>query len=78
MLNHATEILKEKWDGKVLEEKARQFCSESSIKVGDYFMVLRLAVTGQTMTPPLWDVLEILGKNKSMARITNVSIIFNS
>jgi glutamyl-tRNA synthetase len=61
------------WDGKVLEEKARSFCSENNVKVGDYFMVLRIAVTGLTNTPPIWDVMEILGKKETLNRLQSVS-----
>lgn len=70
VLTHAMKILNEKWDGKVLEEEARAFCGEKKIKVGDYFMILRIAVTGRTATPPLWDVMEILGKDETLRRLS--------
>ena len=68
-VGHATETLEADWDGKVLEEKARRFCTENNIKVGDYFMALRLAVTGKTATPPLWEVMRVLGKEETLARL---------
>lgn len=70
ILKNAIESLKEMWDGKTLEEKARKFCTENNIKVGDYFMVLRIAVTGKTNTPPLWEVMEVVGPNETLSRIT--------
>lgn len=69
ILSHAVSILEKDWDGKILEEKARQYCAENNVKVGDYFMQLRLAVTGKTATPPLWDVMEILGKEETLSRL---------
>lgn len=71
IINHARLVLEKSWDGKILESEARKFCVEKSIKVGDYFMVLRVAVTGKTATPPLWEVMEILGKDETLVRLKN-------
>lgn len=71
VLSHALSILNEKWDGKVLEGEARALCAEKKIRVGDYFMILRIAVTGRTATPPLWDIIEILGKEETLSRLVN-------
>ncbi len=38
-------------------------------KTGDYFMALRVAVTGRTATPPLTDTLAVLGREVSVRRI---------
>ncbi len=69
ILEHAALVLTLDWDGKILEENARRFCAERSVKVGDYFLVLRVAVTGVTKTPPFWDVIEILGMEETLDRI---------
>lgn len=69
ILAHAVGILEKDWDGKILEEKARAYCSENNVKVGDYFMQLRLAITGKMATPPLWDVMQVLGKKESLLRL---------
>lgn len=69
IVDHALAILKIDFDGKILEEKARTFCTENNIKVGDYFMALRVAVTGRTATPPLWEVMQILGKEETLERL---------
>ena len=41
----------------------------NSFKVGDFFMDLRLAVTGSKYTPPINESIEILGKEETIARI---------
>lgn len=69
VVEHALGVLEKDWDGKALEEKARKFCAENNIKVGDYFMNLRIAITGKTATPPLWDIMEILGQSESLSRL---------
>ena len=69
IIKHAIAVLEKEFDGKVLETEARKFCAENNLKVGDYFMALRLATTGRPATPPLWDVMMILGKDESLARL---------
>ena len=69
ILDTARMTLEQNFDGKYLEEKARAFCAQKNIKVGEYFMTLRVAVTGKTATPPLWDIMQILGKNETLDRL---------
>ena len=38
-------------------------------KAGDLFMAIRMAVTGQPATPPLFDVLVALGRDRTLARL---------
>lgn len=42
---------------------------EQGWKVGDFFMTLRLAITGQKITPPLTESMLILGKEESLSRL---------
>ena len=39
------------------------------MKAGDFFMPIRVAVTGRTVSPPLFGSLELLGRERSLARI---------
>ncbi len=73
VLDHATATLATSWSGEVLEKEARDFCNKNSVKVGDYFMILRIAVTGRSATPPLWDVMEVLGKEETLSRLRLVT-----
>ena len=38
-------------------------------KAGDLFMAIRVAVTGRTATPPLFDSLVALGRERVLARL---------
>lgn len=69
VLAHARSVLEKSWDAKILEDEARKYSATNNIKVGDYFMILRVAVTGKTATPPLWDVMQILGREETLARL---------
>jgi len=71
VVGHALETLQINWDGKVLEEQARAWCTDNNVKVGDYFMSLRVAITGRAQTPPLWEVMEIIGKDEAIKRLSD-------
>jgi glutamyl-tRNA synthetase len=44
----------------------------NDFKVGDFFMDLRIAITGTKFTPPINESIEILGKEKSIKRIRKI------
>jgi glutamyl-tRNA synthetase len=52
-----------------LEGPLRNLAEERGWKVGDLFMAIRVAVTGRTATPPLFDVLVALGYERTLQRI---------
>jgi glutamyl-tRNA synthetase len=52
-----------------LEAPLRQLAEGRAWKVGDLFMAIRVAVTGKTATPPLFDTLVALGYERTLARI---------
>jgi glutamyl-tRNA synthetase len=51
------------------EPSLRNFVEESGLKVGQVFGLLREAVTGQKASPPLFESMEIIGKDKVLQRI---------
>ncbi len=52
-----------------LEAPLRRLAEERGWKVGDLFMAIRVAVTGRTATPPLFDTLVALGYERTLERI---------
>ena len=52
-----------------LEPPLRALAEARGWKAGDLFMAIRVAVTGRTATPPLFDTLVALGKERALARI---------
>jgi glutamyl-tRNA synthetase len=52
-----------------LEAALRQLAEERGWKAGDLFMAIRVAVTGKTATPPLFDTLVALGYERSLERL---------
>jgi glutamyl-tRNA synthetase len=39
------------------------------MKAGEFFSPIRVAVTGRTVSPPLFDSLELLGRDRALARV---------
>jgi glutamyl-tRNA synthetase len=52
-----------------LEKPLRDLAEERGWKAGDLFMAIRVAVTGRTATPPLFDTLVALGAERTLARL---------
>ena len=52
-----------------LEPPLRALAEERGWKAGDLFMAIRVAVTGRTATPPLFDTLVALGRDRVLARL---------
>jgi nondiscriminating glutamyl-tRNA synthetase len=52
-----------------LEPPLRALAESRGWKAGDLFMAIRVAVTGRTATPPLFDTLVALGRERVLARI---------
>ncbi len=52
-----------------LEPPLRALAEARAWKVGDLFMAIRVAVTGRTATPPLFDTLVALGRDRTLRRI---------
>lgn len=52
-----------------LEPALRSLAEERGWKVGDLFMAIRVAVTGRTATPPLFDTLVALGPDRTLDRL---------
>ena len=57
------------WNRETLEEAARIYAEANSLKLGAIAQPLRAALTGSTVSPPIFEVLEILGKDEALARL---------
>ncbi|MCK9487646.1 MAG: glutamate--tRNA ligase [Dehalococcoidia bacterium] len=57
------------FEAAVLEERMRALAAELDVKVGDLFTLVRVAVTGRRVTPPLFESMEIVGQGVCVDRI---------
>jgi glutamyl-tRNA synthetase len=61
------------WGSKELEEQLRSFAESKKIKAGQLIHPLRLALTGVTVSPGIFELMEVLGKEKVLRRIEKFS-----
>ncbi|MFC2020365.1 glutamate--tRNA ligase [Chloroflexota bacterium] len=59
----------ESFNNDFLEDTLRHLASELGIKTGQLFSLLRTATTGRNATPPLFDTMAVLGKERCLKRI---------
>ena len=72
MLQNAHYTLeKTEWTTVTIEESMRKMTEEINWKIRDSFITLRIAVTGSRVSPPLFESMEILGKEKTLKRIAS-------
>ncbi|MEQ8741189.1 MAG: glutamate--tRNA ligase, partial [Hoeflea sp.] len=57
------------WALSAIEETIRSFAEEENLKLGKVAQPLRAAVTGSTVSPPIFDVLATLGREEALGRI---------
>ena len=60
-----------KWEVPSLEAAIRQVAENSGVKLGKLAQPLRAALTGRTTSPGIFDVLTLLGRDESLARIAD-------
>jgi len=69
-LKAALEKLRDtEFDVESLENVLRPLAPELGLKTGDFFGLLRVAVTGRTAAPPLFQTMAVLGKERCLKRI---------
>ena len=57
------------WQAASLEAVVRDYAAEIKVKLGDVAQPLRAALTGRATSPGIFEVLEVLGREESLARL---------
>jgi glutamyl-tRNA synthetase len=60
-----------------IEPPLRALAEARAWKAGDLFMAIRVAVTGRTATPPLFDTLVALGYERTLARLDGAAALLD-
>ena len=68
---HARLVALANWDAPVLEAAIREVAESTGVKLGKLAQPLRAALTGRTTSPGIFDVLALLGREESLARIAD-------
>mgnify|MGYP003393924141 CR=1 FL=1 len=61
--------LKKPWEASEFESTFRKMAEDESISVRDMFQLIRVCISGQLVTPPLFESIKILGEDKTLARV---------
>jgi glutamyl-tRNA synthetase len=59
----------EPWTPDALDAAVRRYAEEAGLKLGKVAQPIRAALTGRATSPGIFDVLEVLGREESLARI---------
>jgi glutamyl-tRNA synthetase len=57
------------WQVPALEAAVRAFAESAGVKLGKIAQPLRAALTGKSVSPPVFDVMAALGRDEALARI---------
>ncbi len=61
------------WDAASLEAAVRNFAETQGLKLGQAAQPLRAALTGSTASPPIFEVMAVLGRTESLARLADAA-----
>jgi glutamyl-tRNA synthetase len=59
----------EPWSAEATEQAVRAYAERKGAKLGSVAQPLRAALTGRITSPPIFDVLAVLGKDESLGRL---------
>ena len=62
------------WQASAIETVVRGFAERAGLKLGSVAQPLRAALTGKTTSPPIFDVLAVLGREESLARLRDQAV----
>ncbi len=61
------------WDADALEGLVRTHAEETETKLGQIAQPLRAALTGSKTSPPIFEVMDVLGREESLNRLSDVA-----
>ncbi len=59
------------WEASTLEWAVRAVCDQSGLTAKQVFSILRVAATGRSAAPPLFDTMEVLGRDRCLMRLSH-------
>lgn len=64
----------EPWQAAAIEQTIRGFCRQRGLGLGKVAQPIRVAVTGTTVSPSIFETLELLGRQRTLRRIDRVLV----
>jgi glutamyl-tRNA synthetase len=66
------------WSAAAMEAPLRALVEELAVKPIQLFTTIRVAVTGRTVSPPLFETMEVLGRQTALARLEEAIVRLNA
>ena len=63
----------DEWDEAMMESRMRELAEQLDLKVGVLFAPLRVALTGKTVAPGLFETMRVLGRERTLERLTRAA-----
>lgn len=60
------------WNADTLQDAAKQYAETAELKLGKVAQPLRAALSGSNISPSVFEVMEVLGREESLARLEDV------
>lgn len=61
----------DEWNAETINQKIRDFAEAKGLKLGKVAQPLRAALTGRTVSPGVFEVMALIGRDESLARLTD-------
>jgi glutamyl-tRNA synthetase len=61
-----------------IEPVFKKFLSENNLKIAEVMPLIRIALTGTLQGPPVFDMMQLLGKEKSLKRLSHAMELFDT
>ena len=59
----------EAWTAEAIEAAYRALAEQQSVRAGELFMLVRVATTGRSVAPPLFETMELVGRERCVLRL---------
>jgi glutamyl-tRNA synthetase len=70
----ADDLAKSEWTGAALEAAVRNFAESRGLKLGQIAQPLRAALAGSTISPGIFEVMVVMGRQEAIARISDFAL----
>lgn len=76
MVVEKLEVMGKGWQSERFEKTFRELAKDLGISASEIFQIIRLAVSGKLVTPPLFESIQILGEEEALKRIRQIASKF--
>jgi glutamyl-tRNA synthetase len=70
---HAAAVAISDWRAEEIEKPLRALAEQAGLSAGQLFGAIRMAITGQAVSPPLFETMEIVGREGCLERLQSAA-----